>query len=307
MRCRSHRSTTSSASTRIPLSSARRTRSGVCLISSARPMSSSAPTRLWARPIPWPSPSPISSRADFRRLTWIRSIAATRCDCSASTLGNRKSAPRRRAQPVSTESSACLPAVPASAACSAEQEPEDPQDQPDDEQDPEDVQRGRQKASTAEQEKQQDQDDYRGQHPTFPPPCSFVGYYSGNGRPSGDYPRLIAPALLIRVPGVAERDPVPHHGRPAEQSRALDRILAEAVADGVDSSLQPVAPRPSRLGEEVQLRRLTLDQAGQPDTERAHEATRVARRQQLERRPVDLVPGGDVSREGDLLREVPGP
>src|SRR5207245_6178284 len=54
--------------------------------------------------------------------------------------------------------------------------------------------------------------------------------------------RRISPGF-IRVARIPERDAVPHHPGSAQQTRALDGVLAEPVAARVDRSLQPLATR----------------------------------------------------------------
>jgi hypothetical protein len=103
------------------------------------------------------------------------------------------------------------------------------------------------------------------------------------------------------VAGIAEGDPVADHWCPAEQPRALHGVFAEAVADRVDCGLKPLIARPDLPSEQAHLPGVRVRQPGEPHTERADLAPRLARRQQLQRGSIDLLSGGDGDRQRHLL------
>src|SRR5438445_1090966 len=85
--------------------------------------------------------------------------------------------------------------------------------------------------------------------------------------------------FVVGVPCVAECDAIAHHRGTAEQPRALHRILTEAITDLVHRDLEPVAPRPDRCREQVQLAVIHIGQSRQADTQRSDRAANVAPRQ----------------------------
>src|SRR6266566_2872402 len=115
--------------------------------------------------------------------------------------------------------------------------------------------------------------------------------------------RLIASGF-IRVPRITKRDPVSHHPGPAEQTRALDGVFAEPIADRIHRGLEPLLARTCWFGEKIKLAASALAQPRQADPESAHAPPRIPRRQQLQGGLVDLAAGRDRCRLLRLPREM---
>src|SRR5439155_590149 len=111
---------------------------------------------------------------------------------------------------------------------------------------------------------------------------------------------------FIRVARIPERDAVPNNPGSAQQTRALDGVLAEPVADRVDRSLQPLATRAHAFREQVELSARAIAERRASDAERSHRQPRIPRREQLQRRLVDLVAGRNRLGLFCLLREMSG-
>src|ERR1700694_871824 len=104
--------------------------------------------------------------------------------------------------------------------------------------------------------------------------------------------------------GVPDRDPVPDHAGATEKASPLQGLLAETVADRVHRRFQALAAGSRRIGEEVHLSRISVAEPADPDAQGPDLTAAFANGQQLQRGPIDLLPGGDRDGQFGLLREM---
>src|SRR4029077_2797574 len=104
-------------------------------------------------------------------------------------------------------------------------------------------------------------------------------------------------SVLVRVASVPEGDAIAHHWGGPEQACPLHRVLTKSIADRIDRRLQALVARAYLTGEQAHLPRARLRQPRESHTERAHLAPRLARGQELQRRSIDLLTGGDGNRQ----------